>query len=117
MDRPEPGSDFLCPVAAVFLFTRARNVWARSGSLGCILLQLCAAEYFCRALVHARRAVAEPCDRRPVFFSTLAPGWASDTAVSGGGCDFALTSVQNYEHRCRCAAVVSGGSPGRRGCD
>ena len=58
MDWAQPVPDFLRYFASIFLFARARDFLQRSGDLGDILLRFCATEHLCRALFHARCAIA-----------------------------------------------------------
>ena len=59
MDWTQPSRSLLRRFAAIFLFARTRNLREQSSGLGGIFLQFRAAEYLCRALVHAGRPIAE----------------------------------------------------------
>src|SRR6059058_3675788 len=106
MDWTFASCNFLRRVAAVFLFIGAGDLWRQSGHLGNVLLLLCAAQCFRRALVHAGCSFAESGTDRSLFFSALDRQRKIDVAICSPYGDLACTADQTSERHHRRAASL-----------
>src|SRR5438067_6157358 len=98
MDWTQPSRTLLRRFAAIFLFARTRNLREQSSGLGGIFLQFRAAEYLCRALVHAGRPIAESRHHWLISFFVVDPKSWVGAIFSRCDRDLAIDPDQGHKH-------------------